>query len=121
MTEEIVWSYDEENFRYDSKYEAIGMMDEPEPGMIIYYGTPNKPSPREFVTADYYVEQMQEMAYDNYGEWAEDFGTDASNKSVKELQRLIEDWAEKNMGVSFYTVKDVKEYTITEEDIKEIE
>ena len=124
------WSYDEENFNLDSKIEAIealyeshwNLADKPSPeqliSMMLYYGVPAKPKASNFISVDRFLENMGENAYDEHEEFAEDF-PQCSSESVKELENLLADWANRNCPVNFWTVGDVKKYIITQGDIDE--
>lgn len=93
---------------YDNPLEAVGE--------TYYKGTVRKPKPSSLFNMDRVVEDMQERAYDEYGEWAEDF---AVGQSFRELELLIEGWLDKNVSVSFFAVEDVEQRKITKEMVEE--
>lgn len=54
------------------------------------------------------IEQMGEQLYDIVGEFAES-GLQISEQAQDQLQKMIEDWADKNATVSCYRVANVVE------------
>jgi hypothetical protein len=44
---------------------------------------------------------------------------DVSAEAKQELNDLLKSWMEKHVTVNFYTVHDVREYVLTEEDLQE--
>ena len=129
-TTEITWSIDEEIFGLDSKYDAIDSLWQSHwscnayphymdlLGMKVYFGESWKPCASDFIDVDRIIEDMGERAYDNHGEWAEDF-PDVDKKAIKLLENYLKKWADKYCDVSFYSVNNVKEHVITEEDLRE--
>ena len=92
---------------FEDPYEAIG---------IAYWkGHSNRPSPSSVFRIQWLIEEMQENAWDNYGEFAEDFLNDLPNEKVEELEKLIVDWFDSNVNVSFWQVHNTEERAITKE------
>jgi hypothetical protein len=106
--------YGEKEMVYDILTEYINPLEAI--GHAYYKGVARKPKPSSLFDIDRMVEDMQERAYDEYGEWAEDF---AVGQSFRELELLIEDWIDKNVYISFYAVEDVEQREITEEMVEE--
>lgn len=121
---EIAWSSDEESFNLDNKWEAIEDIardyDRKELlGRVVWYGQTTKPDVSTLVDADEVIEMLGERAYDNHGEWAWDF-PNVSDKAKKLLDNYLQKWIKKHTEVTFWTVKDIKEYVITEEDVAQL-
>jgi uncharacterized protein YfdQ (DUF2303 family) len=118
--DEKCWSLDEEQFNYGSLEEAIqGIYDlhgAVEPGHIVWFGTSHKPDAGDFVDADRVIDDMGDAAMDVGGEFAEDF-PNVSPEARKELNDFLEAWARKHCEVTFFTVDNVQQYTITQADI----
>lgn len=116
----IVWSADEERFSADSLDELLGEDHGFEVGSIVYFGEAAIPDPATWMDADDVIEQLASRAFDQCGEWADDYPT-VSKEAKEELQVLLEQWASKYATPNFYTVKSVKEYELTAEDLKSVE
>lgn len=84
--------------------------------VIIEKGTSVKAKHDEFVTPYNWLEEFQNRAYDNYGEWAEDYLSDVSLEKAKELQVLVTEWLNKNAKEpSFYKVFNTEKIEVTVE------
>ena len=86
-------------------------------GAVYYRGEAIHPFPSSFFNVDYFIEDMMERAYDEHGEYAEDYLTDLSDDKVKELEGIIANWLDLNVNVSFYRVVNITGMQITQEDI----
>ena len=90
-------------------------------GDTYYRGERQDIKPRELV-GDWFaagvIEQMGEQLYDIIGELAED-GLQISDEAKDQLQKMIEDWADKNATVSCYRVVDVVELTYSSGEDKQ--
>lgn len=71
-----------------------------------------------FFDAKDIIENAAERAYEEGGDYAEDFG-DVSKEAVAELQELLSAWANKHCSVNFYTVHAPKKLTVTAEQADE--
>lgn len=87
-------------------------------GTVIHEACYKHPAPSSMFRINDMIENMQERADDEYGEYAEDFMYDLTEEQVKELDDLISNWLDKNVKVSFFQVYDVKEVVVTEEMVK---
>lgn len=85
-------------------------------GYTYYKGESYKPNPSSLFNLDRAIENMEEAAYDEYGEWSEDF---LAGTSFKELEILINNWLDENVKVKFFAVKDVVQKSITKEMVEE--
>lgn len=123
---DIVWSCNGEDFTHDCKEEAIdsswhwihGKAIHPNVGDKIYFGIVSTPTVNKLVDADDIIEMLGERAYDIGGEYAEDF-PDVSAQERDELNTLLQNWIDSYCKPSFYSVLDIQEYIISEEDMKE--
>lgn len=93
---------------YENPLEAIGH--------TYYKGTSYAPKPSTLFNLDGAIENMEEAAWDEYGEWSEDF---TSGTDFKELEKLIDNWLDENVKVKFFGVKDVVQKSVTKEMVEE--
>jgi hypothetical protein len=112
------WSVDEERFDYLGLDELIDNHDELEVGHVVYFGDAVHPDSGDLIDADDVIETMGERAYDINGEYSYDYPS-VTKDAKDELNKLLTDWITKHCPPTFYTVENVKEYTITEEDLGE--
>lgn len=111
------WSGDGEDFNYQTLGDLLDTHgDTLEPGSVVYVGEAHHPSARVLCDADSVIEGIGERAYDIGGEYAEDF-PGVSQEARDELQALLEAWLDKHASVTFYEVKNVREYVITANDL----
>lgn len=116
---DIWWSIDEENYNYESLDELLdaewGQQEHLKEGATVYYGTIKIPS-TSFVDASDIIDVISERAYEEGGEYAEDY-PDYSEQDEKDLQEFITQW-QARFSPRFFTIKESKEYTLTAEDVK---
>ena len=112
MKQQYCYSLGAEIFQ-DSTSEGIIFDNDLQEGDVFYQGEAIYPLPSNFFCIDSLIEYMQENAYDNHSEFAEDYLQDLSDEKVKELETLISEWLDKNVNVSFYTVNNVKKLVVT--------
>jgi len=118
---EKCYSTNNEDFNHDSLWAAMEEIEDNdglEPGRVVYEADAIRRPAGYYFDIDHMLEQMGEHANDSCGEHADDF-PDVSPDKKTELQKLIRDWLDAHVKVNFYTVKNSKEITITEEMIKE--
>lgn len=70
------------------------------------------------------VEYMQERAYDEAGEFAEDWLADVTKEQEAELHdaivKAINEWADKHgLHPTFYTVENTEAHVVTEADVED--
>ncbi|MDH1522574.1 hypothetical protein [Achromobacter mucicolens] len=83
-------------------------------------GVAEKPDPADFFDVSQLIEQMQERAHDVGGEFAEDYLTDLTDEQVLDLDRVVKAWLSSvNPQVSFFSVKQIQTFKVTQEDIDE--
>lgn len=123
MSDCLVYSYNEEDFSYDTAEEAIESLinsywsDDLEVGseVSIYVGTAVKQVPSHFFgqcAVASLLEDAQYRAEDECGEFAEYF-TECSKEAQEELETLIDSWADRHLKCGFYTVRDIREIQVT--------
>lgn len=112
---EECWSVDEENFNARTLDDLIDNHDL-EPGAVVFRAEAAHPAPEELINVENILETMGEHAYDIAGEYGEDY-PDVSNEAVKELSDFLVAWVSRHAAPTFYTVRNVQPYTITEADI----
>lgn len=115
------WSMDGESYVYSSLGDLIDSnRDTLEVGSVVHIGDKNRPDPADFIGADDVVELLEARADDMCGEWAESWPS-ASREALAELDAgldaLITAWVAKHAPISFYSVNNSREYTITEDDL----
>lgn len=123
---DYVYSHDEETFNDESELEAaISLLnrlpheefDKLSLGdkLTVYRGIRVPKTASGFVNdwhVTHLIDDLQETAYDECGEYAEYFGSDISKEAKQELQTFIEQWADKHMDVSFYGVTDIEDIEV---------
>lgn len=78
---------------------------------------PIYPKPTDFIDVSGVMEDMEQRAYDECGDFAEGF-VDESEEAREELEDLLSYWANRHCVVNFYLTEDEYRYKITEEDVK---
>lgn len=127
-TEEIFYSADGETYNHSEIEDAIDELycntleDETIVGNVIYYGVGIRPEPIKLCDAVDIIDTLGNRAYDWGGEYADDF-PNVSKEATDELNELLKGWYNKHLSVNFWKIdtKTIKEYIITEEDVKERE
>ena len=115
------FSTDEEIFRDENEEDVVDAIisgfEDPYKAVGVAYweSNPKRPSPSSMFRIQWLIEEIQENAWDNYGEFAEDFLNDLPNEKVEELEKLIVDWLDSNVNVSFWQVHNTEERAITKE------
>lgn len=133
-TGDIVWSFNGEDYTYDTKQEMIesayfydhvnSKWVGPQVGDKVYSGKIVMAQVRQLVDADDIIEMLNERAYDNFGEYAESWPDLSMNdikdkKAVELLNKYLKNWVKKYCPVNFYNIVEVEEHILSEEDIKE--
>jgi hypothetical protein len=114
---EQCWSEDECDFRYSTLGDLLDC-GEFEVGSVVYVGTPTRYAASTYIDdADDIIDRMGERAYDEHGEFAEDF-PDVTAEAKAELTAFLAAWADKHCDVRFYGVENIRPYTITAEDLE---
>lgn len=116
----IVWSANEEDFHMSSLVDLIDCTyyksaDEML-GQTVYYGEAVPPS-TQFINATDIIDMISEQAYNQGGEYSEDY-PNCSAQDTKDLEDFITEW-QARFTSRWRTVKNVKEYTLTEYDLVE--
>lgn len=121
-----VYSTDEENFSYESIHEAVlsnweSGISEVGDLMVIYEGKPIPNKTSDFLQNNL-AEGMSERAWDNYGEFAEDWPNWSAEEEldlIRKMKHCIDEWATlTDNHPKFYHVKDIVEIQVkvTSED-----
>lgn len=113
--EEKVYSLNSEEFE---DYDAIisQLEDEYLPGekVTIYEGTAKNYSHSDFFDIYKLISAMQEKAYDEVGDYAEEYFDDITPKKIEKFNKLIVNWLNKNIKEpKFCSVENIKEIEIT--------
>lgn len=89
-------------------------------GYVFLTGTKRPLTPKRFFpdAADV-LEHYDNNIYDNCGEYADgNTGSDQVSEAAQtELTELLNDWAEKNLSLSFYEIENEEEIELTQEMI----
>lgn len=114
-----VYSTDNEIFNYDYDCAIDAAMFDAKTGdvVVIYEGEKEQVKSSRFVDIGLFIDAMNELAYEQFGEAAEDFATKISDDLLTELEidikNALDKWADKhNQHPGFYGVKNVKEIRI---------
>lgn len=114
------WSVDNEIFRYDSLRQLIDWnVGTFNPGDTVYVGIAKPPVLSEFCDADDVIDLMMDRGADIGGGFADDFMSNVTNEAKSELTELLKAWMEKHVEVNFFTVENVREYILTQDDLLE--
>jgi hypothetical protein len=113
---EIYWSDNEEDWRAESLCELLNGNDNLKAGDSVWFGKAIAPSPLAFISADRIVEQMGEMAYEEYGEHADDYPiVVAAAKDA--LDAFLSKWVTDNCPAHFFRITEVTEHILTAEEV----
>jgi hypothetical protein len=86
-------------------------------GYTVCVGSIHYQDPAGFTDPNAVLDGMQEVArQSDAGEWVDDY-PNPGDVAHAELSDLLESWARKHCRPDFYLVKEVREYTITAEDM----
>lgn len=86
--------------------------------VAIFTGTKKQQVFKDYLNVESFLEQMGECAYDNSGEFAEDYLDHVTAEQISDLENAICAWAEKHkIKPAWFMVEDVKEskFTIPQE------
>lgn len=116
MANRIVWcEYEDGNFQHDSLGDLLDYDDSIEVGQTVWFGEAVAPD-TDWISADTVLDWINDAAYDVGGEHAEDFPR-VSDEAKAELSKFLRDWQAKHCKPTFWTVRNVKPYTVTAEDM----
>ena len=119
MGELEAWSTNNEDFNYQSLEDLINSNSgELEVGQTVYVGNGRKPKISEFCDADDVIELIQNRVYELGDDDAGELMNEISPEAEIELGELLKSWMEKHVTINFYTVHDVREYVLTENDLQ---
>jgi len=110
------WSVNEEGFSYDSLAELLDNHPELVAGSRVFVGEAAHPALNRLIDSDDVIDQMSDRADDIAGEYADGY-PDVSAEDKAELDTLLAAWIAKSCPPTFYEVKNVRVYIITEQDI----
>lgn len=117
---EECWGLDDCEFRYSSLCDLIDSNSgELEAGQVVYFAEQVPADTSIFFDADGLIERLNEAAYDNHGEYAEDWPGTVKQKAKDQFNAFLDKWIEKNCPATFYGVRNIKPYTLTAEDLQE--
>lgn len=114
-----VYSLTSEEF-HDLETIMYELLEEREVGEIVSVerGVSEVCSHRDLLHPYRVVELLQEQAYEEYGEYSEDYLNDITRDKADELDNLIAEWLNKNCEPpTFWKVTDVKEVKIVVADV----
>lgn len=115
---EQAWSRDEEYFNFSNLGELLDTYDDLSVGQTVYVGDKVPQDPSSWFDASDLIEELSCRAYDACGECAEDW-PDVTNEAQEEFNVFVAAWIEKHCPVNFYSITNVRPYTLTEEDLSE--
>lgn len=103
--------------QFETEDEAIDYMVNDLPkGDDFYIGVPRKVEIGNLFNISQLIDAIQENAYDEVGDVAEDYLSDCNYKKQQELEKIICDWFKKNnFEPTFYAVDDIKHYLILDD------
>jgi hypothetical protein len=110
------WSVNEEGFSHDSLAELLDNHPKLVAGSRVFVGEAAHPALNRLIDSDDVIDQMGDRADDIAGEYADGY-PDVSAEDKAELDTLLAAWIAKSCPPTFYEVKNVRAYVITEQDI----
>ena len=111
-------SVDNETFNCETLGELLdNNADELKAGMTVYVADAEPPNIALLCDADDVLETIGCRADDMAGEYAEDCARVSAEAKV-ELNALLAAWIQKHCSLNFWTVRNAKEYVLTEADFK---
>lgn len=116
-----VYSLNEENYREElfDLFEELDDDDNLIVGAEYWVGEKVEHKASSFFDHHSLLENADENAYEEGGDYAENFATSAPNEAKEELSKFIQAWADKHIQVNFWGVKNCKKLTVTQELIDE--
>lgn len=115
--EDFLYSLNEVNYyEYGDIVDEINSQYEPGESVAVNRGKRKDFKHSNFICPadiDCLLERMQDAAFDEMGEFSEDYLTEITNDHKKELLKLITDFLESKGQVRFYGVDQIDEITIT--------
>lgn len=115
-TKDKVWSANED-YGWDDDFSSMVSNNDLQIGDGLFEGEKSTPEFCYFVDTEEIIEGIQERAWDYAEEWAEEFTTNVSDEQKQELEDVICKWMEKYLNINFYRVINIKEITLTEDDL----
>jgi hypothetical protein len=85
-------------------------------GKEYFEGNPVRPKVRDLVDVDGFIDYISENAYENYGEFAENW-PDLTTEEKKHLEDLLVEFLEEKAPPSFYRIENSVAKKITAEDL----
>lgn len=116
-----VFSRNEEDFSYTDLHDVLDSLysdEELKVGAVYWEAEAIQHAPSHYFSMDRMLEDMGCAAYDDGGEHAEDF-PDIKKSDSAELEKIIKDFLDEKLSVSFWRCKDVKQMAVTQEMIDE--
>ena len=115
--EDFAYSLNDEEFHdYDTIMDEINDGYESGEAVSVFYGSVVKVEHAGFINISRIIEDIQEMAYEEHGEWAEDYLFDMTKEKISDLDSVIKEWFKKNVNrPTFYTVKRIGKMTLLAE------
>ena len=119
MEKQFVYSLDDENFgEFEQMQDEVNDQYEPESKVCGSWGVLVPISHLDFVNEINIVEDIQQIAYDKDGDFAEDYLLDMTEDMEQELREVIAKFlTEKVAAPKWYRVDDVQEYIFTAEGL----
>jgi hypothetical protein len=118
------YSIDEEhyegNFLSRDEAAATGFADNPDYDTL-WTGQKVKIEAIDLVNADYLLEDVSERAWDEFGEytenWLDDKWKEGHQNQIAELEKTIADWIDKHAPINFFTVDNIRQFQRGQEPI----
>lgn len=78
--------------------------------VTLYKGVKKQQTFEDFLRVDAILDNMAELAYEECGEWAEDYLCGVSKDQKKELEKVISAWAaSNNISPSWFMIEQIEE------------
>jgi hypothetical protein len=120
--ERVFSTSDDEGFSDDFSSMVDSLLTQHEkltPGLVYYVGDKREFAPSDFMrgVGGTILEYARDQAWQEVDEWSEDFANRVKPEAMAELQAVVNAWADKHLRVTFWGVKNIREATITEQDV----
>lgn len=120
QSDDYVYSTDEERFfDFSDVMDTLNENHEPGDKVKIFRARRKEYEHKDFISAYRVIDDMQSSAYDEMGEFAEDYLYGITKEQETDLENHIAQWFDKNSSITFHGVTDVEEIEVTAGDDNE--
>jgi hypothetical protein len=112
------YSIDEESYNITDFGDLLDSMEDPKVGDTYYEADAIPLSFSDFIHTEYILEQIDDWAYEEVGEYYDFEFANVSTEAKIEFEKLISEWAEKHVTeFPYFKVRNSVEKQLTQDDI----